>query len=136
MGKTSLSCSVALADRVKRVLLVSTYPASNLDEVFGTMLSDRLKPVPCAAGLSAVSIGPDKAAEDCRRRILDQMGSDATDEDRATVREQLSGVCTIEIAAFDEFVGLLSGDSTAFDQVIFDTAPTGPTLRLLSLPWA
>lgn len=138
VGKTSLSCAVALdlADRGKRVLLVSTDPASNLDEMLGTMLSDEPKSVPSAAGLFAMNIDPDKAAEDYRVRVIDQMGPEATEEDRATVREQLSGACTIEIAAFDEFVGLLSGEATAFDHVIFDTAPTGHTLRLLSLPRA
>lgn len=138
VGKTSLSCAVALslADAGKRVLLVSTDPASNLDEMLGVALSDRPLPVPGAAGLSAMNIDPDKAAEDYRARVLDQMGPDATDEDRATVREQLSGACTIEIAAFDEFVGLLAGEADEFDHVIFDTAPTGHTLRLLSLPRA
>lgn len=138
VGKTSLSCAVALSltDAGKRVLLVSTDPASNLDEMLGLALSDQPSPVPDAPGLFAMNIDPDKAADDYRTRVLDQMGPEATDEDRATVREQLSGACTIEIAAFDEFVGLLAGDAEGFDHVIFDTAPTGHTLRLLSLPRA
>lgn len=138
VGKTSLSCAVALslADAGKRVLLVSTDPASNLDEMLGLTLSDRPRPVPDASGLFAMNIDPDKAAEDYRLRVIDQMGPEATDEDRTTVREQLSGACTIEIAAFDEFVGLLAGEAEGFDHVIFDTAPTGHTLRLLSLPRA
>jgi arsenite-transporting ATPase len=138
VGKTSLSCAVALslADAGKRVLLVSTDPASNLDEMLGVALSDQPQPMPDAPGLFAMNIDPDKAAEDYRTRVLDQMGLEATDEDRATVREQLSGACTIEIAAFDEFVGLLAGDAEGYDHVIFDTAPTGHTLRLLSLPRA
>lgn len=138
VGKTSLSCAVALslADRGKRVLLVSTDPASNLDEMLGVALSDQPKPVPGASGLFAMNIDPDKAAEDYRARVMDQMGPEATEDDRITVREQLSGACTIEIAAFDEFVGLLAGEAQGFDHVIFDTAPTGHTLRLLSLPRA
>lgn len=138
VGKTSLSCAVALAlaERGKRVLLVSTDPASNLDEMLGTKLSDQPEPVPDASGLFAMNIDPDKAAEDYRLRVLGQMGPEASEEERATVREQLSGACTIEIAAFDEFVGLLSGEAAEFDHVIFDTAPTGHTLRLLSLPRA
>lgn len=138
VGKTSLSCAVALAlaDRGKRVLLVSTDPASNLDEMLGVTLSDQPKLVPDALGLLAMNIDPDKAAEDYRVRVLNQMGPDATDDDRTKVREQLSGACTTEIAAFDEFVGLLSGEAAEFDHVIFDTAPTGHTLRLLSLPRA
>lgn len=138
VGKTSLSCAVALtlADQGQRVLLVSTDPASNLDEMLGTTLSDRPGAVPGAPNLQAMNIDPDKAAEDYRARVLDQMEPGATEADRATVREQLSGACTIEIAAFDEFVGLLAGDADSFDHVIFDTAPTGHTLRLLSLPRA
>lgn len=138
VGKTSLSCAVALslADQGKRVLLVSTDPASNLDEMLGVVLSDQPQPVPGATGLSAMNIDPDKAAEEYRARVIDQMEAGATEADRATVREQLSGACTIEIAAFDAFVGLLAGEAEGFDHVIFDTAPTGHTLRLLSLPRA
>ena len=138
VGKTSLSCAVALslADQGKKVLLVSTDPASNLDEMLGVALSDRPVPVPGATGLSAMNIDPDKAAEEYRARVIDQMEPGATEEDRTTVLEQLSGACTIEIAAFDAFVGLLAGEAEGFDHVIFDTAPTGHTLRLLSLPRA
>lgn len=113
VGKTSLSCAVALllADRGRRVLLVSTDPASNLDEMLGVRLSDRPIAVPGAPNLSALNIDPDKAAEDYRSSVIDQMGTEATEDDRATVREQLSGACTIEIAAFDEFVDLLAGEA-------------------------
>lgn len=138
VGKTSLSCAVALAlaETGKRVLLVSTDPASNLDEMLGTKLCDRPTPVAGAPNLSAMNIDPDKAAEGYRARVIGQLGPDADEAEKATVREQLSGACTIEIAAFDEFVGLLAGDAECFDHVIFDTAPTGHTLRLLSLPRA
>jgi arsenite-transporting ATPase len=138
VGKTSLSCAVALflADQGKSVLLVSTDPASNLDEMLGITLSDRATAIPGTVSLFALNIDPDKAAEDYRGRVLDQLGPDATADEKTTVREQLSGACTIEIAAFDEFVGLLAGDAAAYDHVIFDTAPTGHTLRLLSLPRA
>lgn len=138
VGKTSLSCAVALtlADQGKRVLLVSTDPASNLDEMLGTRLSDHPTAVAGATNLMAMNIDPDKAAEDYRARVIDQLGPDAAESDKATVREQLSGACTIEIAAFDEFVGLLAGDAPDVDHIIFDTAPTGHTLRLLSLPRA
>jgi len=138
VGKTSLACACALslADAGKRVLLVSTDPASNLDEMLGVGLSDRPRAIPGARGLAALNIDPDAAAEAYRVRVIDQMPAESTDAERGTVREQLSGACTTEIAAFDEFIGLLAGDADGYDHVIFDTAPTGHTLRLLSLPKA
>ena len=138
VGKTSLACATAigLADRGLRVLLVSTDPASNLDEMLGVALTDSPTQVPNVAGLSAMNIDPEAAAESYRTRVLEQLGPETTASERSTVREQLSGACTTEIAAFDEFVGLLDGDKAGFDHIIFDTAPTGHTLRLLSLPKA
>ena len=138
VGKTSLACATAisLADRGLRVLLVSTDPASNLDEMLEVGLTDSPVPVPNAAGLFAMNIDPETAAESYRARVLEQLGPTVTAQERSTVREQLSGACTTEIAAFDEFVGLLDGDRTGYDHIVFDTAPTGHTLRLLSLPKA
>lgn len=138
VGKTSLACAtaIALADRGRHVLLVSTDPASNLDEMLDVRLTSHPTPVPNVAGLSAMNIDPEAAAESYRSRVLEQLGPTATPDERSTVREQLSGACTTEIAAFDEFVGLLDGDIAGFDHIIFDTAPTGHTLRLLSLPKA
>jgi len=138
VGKTSLACAcaLALAERGKRVLLVSTDPASNLDEMLRTPLSDDPRPVPEAANLFAMNIDPELAAESYRKRVLSQMPPEAAEVDREKVREQLSGACTTEIAAFDEFVGLLAGDQQGYDHIVFDTAPTGHTLRLLSLPKA
>jgi arsenite-transporting ATPase len=138
VGKTSLACATALklADAGRRVLLVSTDPASNLDEMLGLALSDHPRDVPGAPGLQAMNIDPDAAAEAYRGRVLAQLPSQASDTERQTVREQLSGACTTEIAAFDEFVGLLADPATGHDHVVFDTAPTGHTLRLLSLPKA
>lgn len=138
VGKTTLACAaaLALADRGRRVLLVSTDPASNLDEMLGTPLGGDPRPVPDAPRLWALNIDPGAAAEAYRGRVLEQLGERAGDAERATVREQLSGACTTEIAAFDEFVGLLTDGGARFDHVVFDTAPTGHTLRLLSLPKA
>ena len=138
VGKTSLSCAaaIALADRGLRVLLVSTDPASNLDEMLGVALSHEPRRVPRVKGLFAMNIDPEAAADQYRTRVLDQLGPEADESERSTVREQLSGACTTEIAAFDEFVGLLAGDEPGYDHIVFDTAPTGHTLRLLSLPKA
>lgn len=142
VGKTSLAAAsaIALADAGRRVLLVSTDPASNLDEMLGAPLTNHAVPVPGVAGLSVLNIDPDAASEAYRQRVLARLGADASDAERATVREQLSGACTTEIAAFDEFAALLAreedGGEPAHDHVIFDTAPTGHTLRLLSLPRA
>lgn len=138
VGKTSLACACALAlsEGGKRVLLVSTDPASNLDEMLGVALSDHPSPVPDAPNLDALNIDPDAAADAYRARVLDQMPKQSTQAELDTVQEQLSGACTTEIAAFDEFIGLLAGDADGYDHVIFDTAPTGHTLRLLSLPKA
>jgi len=138
VGKTSLACAVAiaLADAGKQVLIVSTDPASNLDEMLNQPLGDVPRPIPGVDGLSAMNIDPEAAAEDYRARVLAQLAPSATEAERATVREQLSGACTTEIAAFDQFAGLVAGGAEGFDHVIFDTAPTGHTLRLLSLPKA
>ena len=138
VGKTSLStaAALALADAGKKVLLVSTDAASNLDEMLGIELRNIPTPVPGAPGLSVLNIDPDTAAESYRQRVLAQMGVGASEAERSTVREQLSGACTTEIASFDEFASLLSDDAGHFDHIVFDTAPTGHTLRLLSLPKA
>jgi arsenite-transporting ATPase len=138
VGKTSLACACALrlVDAGRRVLLVSTDPASNLDEMLATSLGRTPRDITGAPGLQAMNIDPEVAAEAYRLRVIAQMAPGSTDAERSKVREQLSGACTTEIAAFDEFVGLLAGDAEGFDHVIFDTAPTGHTLRLLSLPKA
>jgi arsenite-transporting ATPase len=135
VGKTSLSTAtaLALADAGKRVLLVSTDAASNLDEMLGVPLRNEPVDVPGAPGLQLLNIDPENAAEAYRGRVLAQLDSAS---ERETVREQLSGACTTEIAAFDEFSAILAAEATGWDHVVFDTAPTGHTLRLLSLPKA
>ena len=142
VGKTSLStaAAIALADAGRQVLLVSTDAASNLDEMLGVPLSNQPVAVPGVPGLHMLNIDPDTAAEAYRQRVLAQLEATASSDERATVREQLSGACTTEIAAFDEFAALLASEGSdtghVFDHVVFDTAPTGHTLRLLSLPKA
>ena len=141
VGKTSLStaAAIALADAGRRVLLVSTDAASNLDEMLGVPLRNQAQAVPGVPGLQMLNIDPDAAAEAYRLRVLAQLDAHASDDERNTVREQLSGACTTEIAAFDEFAALLAGEGEVgggYDHIVFDTAPTGHTLRLLSLPKA
>ena len=138
VGKTALSCATALrlADAGKKLLLVSTDPASNLDQMLGTPLTNRPTPIPGAPGLFAMNIDPEQAADDYRERVIAPYRSIWDAARIAQLREQLAGACTTEIAAFDEFVGLLAGDDRGWDHVVFDTAPTGHTLRLLSLPRA
>ena len=140
VGKTSIACAtaVSLAESGKRVLLVSTDPASNLDEVLETPLGIRPTPVAKMTGLHAMNVDPEEAARLYRERVVgpyrELLPKSAVD----SIEEQLSGACTIEIAAFDEFAKLL-GDRIAtveYDHIIFDTAPTGHTLRLLQLPAA
>jgi arsenite-transporting ATPase len=140
VGKTSLSCAtgLALAESGKRVLIVSTDPASNLDEVLATGLSQTPTPVQGVAGLFALNIDPEAAAQAYRERMVGPYRGILPNAAIASMEEQFSGACTVEIAAFDEFAKLL-GDTTAttaFDHVLFDTAPTGHTLRLLTLPSA
>ncbi|MEO8682602.1 MAG: arsenical pump-driving ATPase [Vicinamibacterales bacterium] len=140
VGKTSAACATAigLADAGKRVLLVSTDPASNLDEVLGVALSSAPTAVPGVKGLSALNIDPEQAALAYRERVVGPYRGVLPAAAVASIEEQLSGACTVEIAAFDEFSKLLGNVETtrAFDHVIFDTAPTGHTLRLLELPAA
>ena len=140
VGKTSLACAtaVSLADAGRHVLLVSTDPASNLDEVLGVSLSMHPTAVPSVPGLSALNIDPDAAAHAYRERVVGPYRALLPAPTVARMEEQLSGACTVEIAAFDQFTGLLADPKTTadFDHVIFDTAPTGHTLRLLKLPGA
>ena len=140
VGKTSSACATAieLADAGRRVLLVSTDPASNLDEVLGVTLSSTPTAVPGVPGLSALNIDPMRAAEAYRERVVGPYRGVLPEAAVASIEEQLSGACTVEIAAFDEFSKLLGDPGTTrdFDHVIFDTAPTGHTLRLLELPAA
>lgn len=140
VGKTSLACAsaVTLADRGRRVLLVSTDPASNLDEVLGVVLGSKPTAVPGVPNLWALNIEPETAAREYRERMVGPFRGVLPDAAVTSMEEQFSGSCTLEIAAFDEFARLLGEplSTTSFNHVIFDTAPTGHTLRLLSLPSA
>ena len=140
VGKTSVACAtaIALADRGRRVLLVSTDPASNLDEVLGAALSPQATAVSAVPGLFALNLDPEAAAREYRERVVGPYRGVLPEAAVNSIEEQLSGACTVEIAAFDEFSKLLGDPATTagFHHVVFDTAPTGHTLRLLELPAA
>jgi len=138
VGKTSAACATAvnLTDQGKKVLLVSTDPASNLQDVFGMEFSNQPTKVDNVDGLFACNLDPEEAAKSYRDKVVDPFRGKLPDAVVDQMEEQLSGACTVEIAAFDEFTNLLTNSEliSGFDHVIFDTAPTGHTLRLLQLP--
>ena len=139
VGKTSIASStaLALADTGKRVLLISTDPASNLDEVLGLELGREPRPVPSSEGLFALNIDPEAVAAEYREKMVGPMRGILPEAALKAMEEQLSGACTMEIAAFDEFTSYLGSDTTQdFDLIVFDTAPTGHTLRLMALSQA
>ncbi|WKN61075.1 arsenical pump-driving ATPase (plasmid) [Rhodococcus opacus] len=138
VGKTSIACATAitLARAGKRVLLVSTDPASNVGQVFGLTIGNTVTEVLTVPGLSALEIDPEQAADAYRERIIGPVRGLLPEKELVSITEQLSGSCTTEIASFNEFTALLTDHDTVarFDHVLFDTAPTGHTIRLLQLP--
>ncbi len=140
MGKTSLACATAveLADSGKAVLLVSTDPASNLKDVLESPIDENINPVNGIDNLFAININPENSAEEYRNRVTQPLEGVASKDEIKKIREDLSGACTTEIASFDEFSRFVSSETEGekFDVIIFDTAPTGHTLRLLELPAA
>lgn len=140
VGKTTTAsaAAVALADSGRRVLVVSTDPASNLDDVFGIQAGPQPTPVPEVPGLSVANLDPEAAAEAFKERAVGPYRGVLPDAAIRSMEEQLSGACTVEVAAFNEFTALLAApeQTATFDHVVFDTAPTGHTLRLLTLPSA
>ncbi len=140
VGKTSLACATAikLAHDGKRVLLVSTDPASNVGQVFGVTIGNQITAIPLVERLFALEIDPQAAAQTYRDRIVEPVRGLLPENVVKSIEEQLSGACTTEIAAFDEFTSLLTDTvlHADYDHIIFDTAPTGHTIRLLQLPGA
>ena len=138
VGKTSVACAAALslARAGKQVLLVSTDPASNVGQVFGMVIGNLVTPIPAVPGLAALEIDPEQAAAAYRERIIAPVRGLLPESELASIAEGLSGSCTTEIASFDEFTSLLADDTAygEYDHIIFDTAPTGHTIRLLQLP--
>ena len=130
--------AVALADAGRRVLLVSTDPASNLSDVFEMTTGEHPIAVPGVPRLEIMDLDPHEAADDYRARVVGPYRGVLPDAEVAALEEKLAGACTVEVAAFDAFARLLATPTVLgrYDHVVFDTAPTGHTLRLLSLPAA
>ena len=140
VGKTSTACAVAtsLADSGKRVLHVSTDPASNLQDVFAMELHSKPTPIAEVPGLSTANLDPIEAAAEYRESVIAPYRGVLPDAAIANMEEQLSGSCTIEIATFNAFANFITDETIqkSYDHIIFDTAPTGHTLRMLQLPSA
>ncbi|KHO38544.1 arsenic ABC transporter ATPase [Clostridium tetani] len=140
VGKTSVACATAvdLADSGKKVLLISTDPASNLQDVFHTELSNKETKIKEIPNLSVVNLNPEEAAREYRDSMINPYKGKLPEAVLKNMEEQLSGSCTVEIAAFNEFSNYLADKNikNEYECIIFDTAPTGHTLRMLQLPSA
>jgi len=140
VGKTSAACATAvtLADRGKKIMLISTDPASNLQDVFNTELDNKGVAIKGVPNLTVANFEPEQAAAEYRESVIAPYRGKLPDAVLKNMEEQLSGSCTVEIAAFNEFSGFITDRKAAqsYDHIIFDTAPTGHTLRMLQLPSA
>lgn len=140
VGKTSAACATAvtLADTGKKIMLLSTDPASNLQDVFNTELNNKGVPINDVPNLVVANFDPEEAAREYRESVVEPYRGKLPDVVIKNMEEQLSGSCTVEIAAFNEFSNFITDEKTSkeFDHIIFDTAPTGHTLRMLQLPSA
>jgi arsenite-transporting ATPase len=140
VGKTSTACATAvtLADEGKKVLLISTDPASNLQDVFNTELNNKGVSIKEVPNLIVVNIDPEEAAQEYKESVVAPYRGKLPEVVIKNMEEQLSGSCTVEIAAFNEFSAFITDEKTGkeYDYIIFDTAPTGHTLRLMQLPSA
>ena len=139
VGKTSMACAHAVryADEGRRTLIVTTDPASNLVDVFEQAIGHQVTPIANVQNLSAMEIDPDRATQEYIDRALEPIRAAFPVQIVQVMEEQMSGPCTAEVAAFDRFTDFLDvpeENGKAFDVVIFDTAPTGHTIRLLELP--
>jgi len=140
VGKTSIACAAAvtLADNGKKVLLISTDPASNLQDVFSMELTNKGVPIADVPGLVVANLDPIQAAAEYKESVITPYRGKLPESVITNMEEQLSGSCTVEIAAFNEFSAFITDEKAQaeYDHIIFDTAPTGHTLRMLQLPSA
>ncbi|MCX6286621.1 MAG: arsenical pump-driving ATPase [Bacteroidetes bacterium] len=140
VGKTSLACSTAigLADSGKKILLISTDPASNLQDVFNQPLNGEGVQILEVPGLTVVNLDPEEAAAVYKESVVGPFRGKLPISVIQNMEEQLSGSCTVEIAAFNEFSDFITDPvkHDQYDHIIFDTAPTGHALRMLQLPSA
>jgi arsenite-transporting ATPase len=134
VGKSTMSCAAAvwLAKAGNKTLLVTTDPAPNLSDIFGQTIGHQIMPIQGVENLHAIEINPDTASEEYRERIVAPLRELLDEKNLNVVREQLKSPCVEEVAAFDKFIEFM--DDPGYDVVVFDTAPTGHTIRLLALP--
>ena len=140
VGKTSIACATAigLADTGKNILLISTDPASNLQDVFNQPLNGNGTTIAEVPNLTVVNLDPEEAAAKYKESVVAPFRGKLPESVIQNMEEQLSGSCTVEIAAFNEFSDFITDKAKQkeYDHIIFDTAPTGHTLRMLQLPSA
>lgn len=140
VGKTSIACSIAvnLADSGKKIMLVSTDPASNLQDIFDIELNNKGVKIKEVPNLTVANFEPEASAAEYRESVIGPFRGKLPEAAIKNMEEQLSGSCTVEIASFNEFAAFITNEKVAeeYDHIIFDTAPTGHTLRMLELPSA
>ncbi|RLE10919.1 arsenic-transporting ATPase [Candidatus Aerophobetes bacterium] len=135
VGKTSIASATALwfAERGKKTLIISTDPAHSLSDAFRKKIGGNIKRI--EKNLYAVEIDPKKAVEEYRKKFMPEIekieflkgfGINETFDVMGTA----PGID--EIASFDKFLQFMN--SSEYEVIIFDTAPTGHALRFLSLP--
>src|SRR4030066_417922 len=134
VGKTTMACATAIhhAEQGKKTLIVTTDPASNLADVFEQEIGHKITPIKGVKNLSAMEIDPDEATKEYKERIVGPFRDIIPVDVVASIEEQFNSPCTIEMASFDRFVDFMETDE--YDVIVFDTAPTGHTIRLLGLP--
>ncbi len=134
VGKSTMSCATAvwLAGKGYKTMLVTTDPAPNLSDIFGQTIGHRVTAIEKVPNLHAIEINPDMASEEYRERAIAPVRGILEEKQLAVIMEQMKSPCVEEVAAFDKFIEFM--DDPQYDVVIFDTAPTGHTIRLLELP--